>query len=300
MGHDQLFKTLLEKFLKDFLQLFFPDVAARLDFGTVQFLDKELTTDFPRGTTREVDVVAKLETQEGEPEIVLVHVEVQSRPEKDFGRRMFEYSVLLWLREQAPVFPIVLYLRGGQGLEDEDYRVELFGRELFRFRYATVGLAHLEAEEYLKTGPLGAGLAALMASARDVDPVLLEMAMMRRVAESGLDEARQFLLIDLIQTYSKLSVEERVRFEHLVSRKENRTVKEVKTTWSERLREEGREAGLLEGKREALLRQLTTKFGAPSEATRSQIQALESAEELDTYLARILTADSIEDMDFGS
>ena len=95
MRHDQLFKKLLENFLKDFLELFFPDVAERLDFGTVQFLDKELTTDFPRGTTREVDVAAKVGTQQGEPEIVLVHVEVQARPEKDFGRRMFEYSVLL-------------------------------------------------------------------------------------------------------------------------------------------------------------------------------------------------------------
>ncbi len=26
MGHDQLFKAILEKFLKDFLELFFPDV----------------------------------------------------------------------------------------------------------------------------------------------------------------------------------------------------------------------------------------------------------------------------------
>ena len=94
MRHDQLLKKLLEKFLKDFLELFFPDVAERLDFETEQFLDKELTTDFPRGTTREVDVVARLETHQGEPEIALVHVEVQSRPEKDFARRMFEYSAL--------------------------------------------------------------------------------------------------------------------------------------------------------------------------------------------------------------
>ena len=103
MRHDQLFKRLLEKFLKDFLELFFPDVAERLDFGTVQFLDKELPMDFPRGTTREVDVVARLETHQGEPEIVLVHVEVQSRPEKDFARRMFEYSALLWLRDQVSI-----------------------------------------------------------------------------------------------------------------------------------------------------------------------------------------------------
>ena len=61
-----------------------------------------------------------------------------------------------------------------------------------------------------------------------------------------------------------------------------------------------REQALIEGRRETLLRQLTAKFGAPSEETRSRIQALESAEELDTYLERILTASSIEDMGLGS
>ena len=38
MGHDQLFRTLLEKFLKDFLELFFPNMSERLDFEAVQFV----------------------------------------------------------------------------------------------------------------------------------------------------------------------------------------------------------------------------------------------------------------------
>jgi len=160
LGHDQLFKALLEKFFRDFLELFFPKVAGRLDFGTLVFLDKELFADFPQGPTREVDVVARLETHEGELELVLVHVEVQSRPEKDFARRMFEYSALLWLRDRAPIFPVVLYLQGGNGLTDEEWELSLFGRELSRFRYASVGLAGLRAEEYVETGPLGVALAA--------------------------------------------------------------------------------------------------------------------------------------------
>ncbi len=219
MGHDQLFKAVLEKFLKDFLELFFPDVAERLDYETVQFLDKELPMDFPRGTTREVDVVARLETHQGEPEIVLVHVEVQSKPEKDFARRMFEYSGLLWLRDQAPIFPVVLYLQGGKGLTEEEFQLSLFGRELFRFRYVSVGLAHLRAEEYVETGPLGAGLAALMNRKKAGDPVVLRTDIERRVAASGLDEASKYLLLDVIATYLELSDDERERYETLISRK---------------------------------------------------------------------------------
>ncbi len=296
MGHDQLFKAVLEKFLKDFLELFFPDVAERLDFGTVRFLDKELPMDFPRGTTREVDVVARLETHQGEPEIVLVHVEVQSRPEKDFARRMFEYSALLWLRDQTPIFPVVLYLQGGKGLTDEEYRLSLFGRELFRFRYASVGLAHLRAEEYLKKGSLGAGLAALMARKKAGDPVVLRTDMERRVAASGLDEARKFLLFDVIETYFELSDDERERYETLISRREYRTVLEEKLTYSDRMREKFREEGLIEGKRDTLLRQLAAKFGPLSPETIAKVTAVPSGAELDAHLERFVSATSLEEM----
>ncbi len=81
MGHDQLFKTLLETFLREFLELFFHEVAERLDFATKRLLDKELITDFPEGRLREADVVTELRTREGEPELILVHVEVQAEGE---------------------------------------------------------------------------------------------------------------------------------------------------------------------------------------------------------------------------
>jgi hypothetical protein len=53
---------------------------------------------------------------------------------------MLEYYALLWLQFDAPVFPVVLYLRrGGRiGIEIAEHRQELFGREWVRFHYASV------------------------------------------------------------------------------------------------------------------------------------------------------------------
>lgn len=296
MGHDQLFKKVLEKFLKEFLELFFPSVARRLDFGAVELLDKELPLDFPKGTTREVDFAARLTTREGKPEIVLVHVEIQSRPEKDLAQRMFEYYSLLWLRHRVPVFPIVLYLQGGEGLADEKYQHSLFDREILRFRYASVGLARLQAEEYLGTGPLGVALAALMSRARHRDPPLLRHQMLRWVVTSGLDDARKLLLVNIIETYFELSDDEQRRFERLLSRKEFRIVQEVKETWLDRARTEGRQAGVIEGKRETLLRQLSAKFGSLRPDTIAKVAAVQSAAELDAYLERVITAGSLQDV----
>jgi hypothetical protein len=120
--------------------------------------------------------------------------------------------------------------------------------------------------------------------------------MLRWVVTSGLDDARKLLLVNIIETYFELSDDEQRRFERLLSRKEFRTVQEVKETWLDRARAEGRQAGVIEGKREALLRQLSAKFGSLTPDTIAKVAAVPSAAELDAYLDRILTAESLEDV----
>ena len=44
--HDRLFKEFLYRFLPEFLWVFFPAEAERLNFATLQFLDKEMTDYF--------------------------------------------------------------------------------------------------------------------------------------------------------------------------------------------------------------------------------------------------------------
>lgn len=79
MAHDQLFKELLRAFFSEFLELFYPEVAARLDFTRVTFLDKEVFTDVPEGSRRELDLLAQVCTLDGEPKLILIHVEVQAQ-----------------------------------------------------------------------------------------------------------------------------------------------------------------------------------------------------------------------------
>ncbi len=310
MGHDQRFKEFLQLFLRDFLKLFYPEVEERLDFETLELIDKELFTDFPEGSPREADVVAKLRNREGNPEIVLIHVEIQSRSERDFEVRMFGYYAMLWLRYQLPVFPIVVYLRGGKkGLTTEEYRTTLFGQEILRFRYMAIEMAPLDAEVYREGGgPVGAALSALMDHPKTADPVERRFSMMKQVAESELAALPKFLLVHIIAVYFELSAEEMQRYRRLVSRKEHRKVQEVELTWADKLKEEGRQegrqegrrVGLIEGKRGTLLRLLMAKFGPLPEATSLSVEALESLDELDSYLDRVLKARSLEEMGLES
>jgi hypothetical protein len=94
-----------------------------------------------------------------------MHVEVEARKKgKPFRHRMLRYYVMLHLRYNLRVLPVVVYLsRGVGGLGTEVYEHSLFGKTVLRFEYGSVGVPDLPVEEYLQsTNPLAYGLAALM------------------------------------------------------------------------------------------------------------------------------------------
>ena len=60
IGHDQLFKQVLQGFFPDFLRLFDPQTAVALDLSTVSLRDAEAFTDIPQGERRTADLVAEI------------------------------------------------------------------------------------------------------------------------------------------------------------------------------------------------------------------------------------------------
>lgn len=85
-SHDRIFKEFLHRFLPDFLRLFFPQEAKRLDFSTLVFLDKELIINLPHQELRITDLMAQVNTWEGEPETIIVHIEVEGRKKQTVPR----------------------------------------------------------------------------------------------------------------------------------------------------------------------------------------------------------------------
>ena len=160
MAHDQLFKELLQAFLREFMELFFPDIAARLDWEQATFPNTELFTDVPEGSVRRADTVALVPTLDEEPELVLIHVETQSVRRSEVRFRVYEYYTLLRLRYKLPVFPVALYIVPGTGgITHETYTETLFGENILTFNYAAIGLPELQADEYLESdNPLAPAL----------------------------------------------------------------------------------------------------------------------------------------------
>jgi hypothetical protein len=59
---------------------------------------------------------------------------------------------------------------------------------------------------------------------------------------------------------------------------------------------EGHERGLIQGKREALKRLLTAKFGPLATEVEARVDSVSSAEALDEYLDRVIAAAALEDI----
>jgi len=78
IDHDQNFKQLIQAFFREFMELFLPKVAARIDFSRVEFLDKEYFTVLPEGSRRQLDLVVKVGLRAGGEELLLIHCEFES------------------------------------------------------------------------------------------------------------------------------------------------------------------------------------------------------------------------------
>lgn len=108
--HDRLFKEFLYRFLPDFLWIFFPAEAERLNFTTLRFADKELIINFSGQELRITDIVAEVETWEGVAETIILHLEIEARDKQTLPQRMSEYYTLLRIFKQKPVLPLALVL----------------------------------------------------------------------------------------------------------------------------------------------------------------------------------------------
>jgi hypothetical protein len=80
MNQDEIWKTIIQKLFKEFVEFFIPDVYPEINFDKgYEFLDKELNKILPKSKTknRRADKLIKVFLKNGKEQWILVHTEIQ-------------------------------------------------------------------------------------------------------------------------------------------------------------------------------------------------------------------------------
>jgi hypothetical protein len=187
-----------------------------------------------------------------------------------------------------PVLPIGLYLRVGlDGVGWDAYEEYFWEHRILRFEYAYVGLPALDAEQYAGgENLLGVALSTLMRVPAERRAELIAEGL-KRIARSGENDWRRFLLAECLEAYADLDAAQKERLLAVLATEQYAEVKPIMITTYER--------GKIAERLEMALLQLEARFGPLSPAVRQRVEAL-SPEELRRTMLDFVKAQSLKDL----
>lgn len=300
IDHDRLFKELLTTFFAEFVETFIPELYDCLDVSaSPSFLDKELFTDVTAGDAHEADLVVRVKLR-GSDTFILVHAETQSRSQKLFPRRMFQYFARLHERHDLPVYPVVIYSFDRPRMQQPSaYNLQLPGLDVLKFQYTVIQLNQLNWKDYLnRQNPIAAALMAKMQISSN-ERFRVKLECLRMIATLKLDKAKSRLIAGFVDSYLRLADSEQNAFHRaldMLEEPQKEGVMEIVTSWMEEGIKQGIEQGRAEGASMLVVSLLSRRFGSldQSDLERIRVLPLEKLERLAGDLLDFKTARDID------
>jgi hypothetical protein len=168
---DSPWKDILRQYFQDAIAFFFPQTAARIEWSHPhEFLDKEFQQIAPDAKLgkRYADQLVKVWLQQGQELWLLIHIEVQAKPEANFAERMLGYHLRIFDRFHRHATSLAILCDGNANWRPNhyyfsnpdteltfrfgmvkllDYRDQWQALEQNRNPFAVVVMAHLKAQE---------------------------------------------------------------------------------------------------------------------------------------------------------
>lgn len=301
--YDSPWKEALDGYLPSFIALFFPVMNSEIDWSRgYETLDKELqqiTPDAEDGR-RCVDKLVQVWRHTGEPEWVLIHIEVQSQQEADFAHRMFVYNCRLVERYNKSVVSVAVLADESLKWQTGVFRRELWGCST-EFQFPTVKLlAHASRSQELETSdnPFAwfvlAHLKALETKRDDESRYRWKLRLIRNLFERGLsgDSIRKlFRLIDWVITLPDSLIQKfKTDLNAIEEQQKMPYVTSIERLGIEKGREEGIEKGIEKGIKTGLKigiqAVIEARFGEAGLVLIPEIEALDNRTLLESILER--------------
>lgn len=294
--YDSPWKDILETYFKEFMEFFFSAAHDQIDWTKKpEFLDKELAevvADAEIGR-RYADKLVKLHLKNGKEKLILVHVEVQSQEEDEFGARMYTYNYRIYDRYKMPVASLAILGDPKENWTPCEFGYDLFGCSL-NFQFPIVKL--LDYEQRLpelenSTNPFATVVLAHLAALKTRDDrnerKVQKLALVRRLYEKGFEEKDVKKLLTFIDWMLTLPPNIAAQFKLEVKQFEaGRSMKYV--TSFER-------DGMQQQALSMVTRKLNRRLGDIDEASLERVRSL-SVEQLEVLDEALLDFTSITDL----
>jgi predicted transposase YdaD len=242
INHDRNFKNLISTFFIEFLELFLPELAQKIDPQSVKFLKQQYFTDLTEGEEKIIDLLAEVRIA-GDDATFLIHIEPQSTNRANFAKRMFLYFAVLHQQQDQPIYPIAVFSYDQPAKVAEScYKVEIADLKVLEFNFTAIQLNRLDWRDYLnRPNPVAA---ALMAKMR-IDPTdrpKVKAQCLRLMVTLKLDPARSRLIAQFVDDYLRLDETEEQTFQVELDRleaSEKEAIMQATTSWEEKGIEQG-------------------------------------------------------------
>ena len=270
--YDSPWKEILEQFFESGLAFFFPQMHAAIDWSRgYVFLDKELQKITPEAETgrQTVDKLAKVQLLGGQELWLLIHIEVQSQKDQNFGERMLVYHYRISDRYQQTLVSVAILSDENRYWRPDHYEREAFGCRV-RLDFPIIKLldyeeraAALEQDENPFALVVLAHLRMLQTLGDDKLPVrkAFKKQLIRLSYQRGYRPKQTGQLIRFLDWVMRLSdnLEQELRQE--LTAEEEQLMKQYVTSWERMAKEEGKLEGELKTLRANIQEILDVRFG---------------------------------------
>jgi len=304
-NYDQPWKEAIEEYLESFLEFFFPQVHSLIDWSKgYESLDKELQQITPTGSSgaREGDKLFQVWQRNGDETYILIHIEVQSQEDPEFSERMYVYHYRSFDINKKVISLAIL------GDDRPSWRPKSYSYELadcgVTFKFPTAKLIDYESQ-----------WSTLQESRNPL--AFLVMAHLRTKATTGQAEEREtrkwelvqnlyqrgytendiiqlFRLLDWMMTLPEsLQQSFDTKLQQYQEERKMPILSNIERRAMEAGRQEGRQEGMLQTARSAVLEVLTVRFNSVPLDLTNRVNQIADIAILKDLLKRAISIGSI-------
>jgi O6-methylguanine-DNA--protein-cysteine methyltransferase len=225
-------KETIRLHLKEYFELFFPDLAKRMDFDTAEFKDKELIAlfgDQDQFKYTDALILIKIKLDDAE-DWILIHWEHMGYKPSVFEERMLHYFSGIYFQYRKIILPIVMFTDPAKWRKpvSNTYKMELPDYPIVDFHYNIIKLKNYTPESLIQkapSNPLVWAYLPLTDFPKEDRPIIKAKAE-SGVLKTGKTGRHKATLLSLIDQTLSLTKSENEQYLNLIEKQKD--LKEVK------------------------------------------------------------------------